>query len=171
MTTNIRPVQGYYQYARPDTTTNISVSSPLPDFPRTPGIGQYKGQEAPEASHQESRATGERRAVVAPRSSQRPTGMRGARRGPHSCDVCGKSYSQPQGITRHQKETHYVSFCAYCRDFRWGRRYKLRKHLEKRHPNVDVDVALNEATRTRRGKAETGHGRDLTMMRGDRCTG
>jgi len=156
--TDIRSVQGYYQYASPDTTANISVSSPLPDFPHTPGIGQYQGQGSPEASHQESEKKGKRRVVVSPRSSQRPTGIHGARKGPHSCDVCSKSYSQPQGIKRHQRETHYVSLCVYCRDFRWGRRYLLRKHLEKKHPNVDVDAALNEATSARRG--ETGSGGD-----------
>lgn len=147
---NTRSVQGY-QYIPPDTTTSISVPQPLPDLPRTPGTGQYQGQRAPEDSHHESKKTVKQRAVVSPRSLQRPTVTHGARKGPHSCNVCGKSYSQPQGITRHQRETHYVSLCMYCRDFRWGRRYQLRKHLEKKHPNVNVSLALDEATRTRRG--------------------
>jgi len=156
MRANVRPAQGC-QYTRPDpdTTINISVSSPLPDLPRMPGIGPSRGQSVPEDNHQESQKTGKRRAVVSSRSFQQPTDMHGTRKSPHSCDVCGKGYSQPQGLKRHQRETHYVSLCMYCRDYRWGRRYRLRKHLEKKHPNVDVDAALNEATGARRGG--TGH--------------
>ena len=155
MAATIHPAQGY-QHTRPDpdTTINISMSSPLPDLPRMPRIRPYRGQRAPEDSHHESQKTGERRAVVSSRSVQQPAGIHGTRKSPHLCDVCGKGYSQSQGLKRHQRETHYFSLCVYCRDYRWGRRYKLRKHLEKKHPNVDVDGALNEATTHRGG---TGH--------------
>jgi hypothetical protein len=37
-----------------------------------------------------------------------------------------------------------------CRDFEWGRPYLLREHLEKEHPDVDIDEALDEAVRARR---------------------
>jgi hypothetical protein len=71
--------------------------------------------------------------------------------GQYSCNVCGKRYSQASGLGRHHRETHEISLCMYCRDFKWGGRpYRLREHLEKRHPDVDVDAALDEATRTRR---------------------
>ena len=38
----------------------------------------------------------------------------------------------------------------YCHDFKWGRPYWFKEHLKKRHPDVDPNVALEEATKTRR---------------------
>jgi hypothetical protein len=64
------------------------------------------------------------------------------RRGPKSqfsCNICGKVYAQPQGVTRHHREAHQVSKCMYCGVFKWGRPYQFRKHLKEKHPNVDPE--------------------------------
>jgi hypothetical protein len=68
--------------------------------------------------------------------------------------VCGRSYSQIQGLRRHQREKHEASLCLYCGVFEWSRRYRLKEHLMKQHPDVDIAAALAEVTRTRR--RETG---------------
>jgi hypothetical protein len=64
--------------------------------------------------------------------------------------VCGKSYSQLQGLRRHRREKQEASLCLYCGVFEWSRRYRLREHLMKQHPDVDIAAALAEVTRTRR---------------------
>lgn len=61
---------------------------------------------------------------------------------PYSCDICGKTYLQPQGVTRHYREVHQNTVCMYCGNFSWNRPYQLRKHLKERHPNVDPDSIL-----------------------------
>jgi hypothetical protein len=76
--------------------------------------------------------------------------MRGASKRPYSCDICGKAYAQPQGVTRHHREAHQVSVCIYCGIFRWGRPYQLRKHLKEQHPNVDPDTVLGGPMGSRR---------------------
>ena len=35
-------------------------------------------------------------------------------------------------------------------NFEWGRPYRLKEHLERWHPDVNIDVVLDEAMRTRR---------------------
>jgi hypothetical protein len=68
----------------------------------------------------------------------------------HTCLDCAKAYKQPQGLSRHRREVHERTSCIYCYDFEWGRRYILRRHIEKQHPELNIDVALEEATGTRR---------------------
>lgn len=77
--------------------------------------------------------------------------MHGAPKSLFPCDKCDKKYTQPQGVTRHQRERHEINLCPICNNFRWGRRYQLMKHLEKRHPGIDVDATLEGAGRCRRG--------------------
>jgi hypothetical protein len=36
--------------------------------------------------------------------------------------------------------------CTYCYAFEWGRPYRFKEHLEKEHPDVDLDAALGGAT-------------------------
>jgi hypothetical protein len=60
----------------------------------------------------------------------------------YSCNICGKEYAQPQGVTRHQREMHKARLCIYCREFRWGRLYLFREHLARQHPDVDPDAAV-----------------------------
>jgi hypothetical protein len=67
------------------------------------------------------------------------------------CDECDKKYTQRQGVTRHQRESHgKKNLCPNCNDFRWNRRYQLTKHLKDQHPGIDLKVTLYEATRCRR---------------------
>lgn len=144
------------RYTRTNTTTNSLVPSIAPGIPRMPSVGSYEEQRASQVQYQESQRTGTRHDVVpvSPWSSRPPLAAgfttRRAPMGRYPCNVCGKRYLQPQGLKRHQREAHGASLCIYCRDFRWGRPYLLRGHLKKRHPDVNIDAALAEATRTHR---------------------
>jgi hypothetical protein len=89
-------------------------------------------------------------AATTSRSYRRRAGIRGLPKRPYPCDICGKAYAQPQGVTRHHREAHQVSVCIYCGNFRWGRRYQLRKHLKEQHPNVDSDAVLGGPIGSRR---------------------
>jgi hypothetical protein len=106
----------YRQYAPAsvDTRPNISAS---------PTFSSEKSEERP--------------ATAPSRSYRRLAGIRGDSKGPYSCNICGKVYAQPQGVTRHHREAHQVSVCMYCGEFRWGRLYQFKKHLKAKHPNVD----------------------------------
>jgi len=81
----------------------------------------------------------------ASRYPRRPAGTRAARNGPYSCNVCGKQYTQQQGLWRHHREKHNPGLCDYCGIFRWGRPYLYKRHLQKKH-GVNLDAALDEAT-------------------------
>ena len=142
------------QYTRTNTTTNVLVPSIAPSIPRMPTVGLHEEQIVSQGQGQESqRTTDERQHDVVPSQSlRRPAGIMIHRvpMGRYSCSVCGKRYAQPQGIKRHRREAHEATQCMYCRDFRWGRPYLLRSHLKKRHPEVNIDAALEEAMGTRR---------------------
>ena len=84
-------------------------------------------------------------AVVPSQGTVNPADMHGTPKSLFSCDKCDKQYAQPQGVTRHQREAHEVNLCLICKDFRWGRRYQLKKHLMERHPGVNLDETLCEA--------------------------
>ena len=84
-------------------------------------------------------------------SFRMPARLRRVPKGQYSCNICRKVYAQPQGVTRHLREIHRASICAYCGDFEWGRPYRFKEHLKKRHPEVDPDAALDEAARIYRG--------------------
>ncbi|KAI0255254.1 hypothetical protein BJV78DRAFT_1279449 [Lactifluus subvellereus] len=88
-----------------------------------------------------------------PASSSQLAGTCAAHERRYSCKDCGKEYTQPQGLSRHRREMHERRPCIYCLDFKWGRRYMLRKHIKEQHPELNTDAALNEATGTRRGAA------------------
>lgn len=79
-----------------------------------------------------------------------PDAVTGAPKTLHPCNKCDKQYAQPQGLTRHEREAHEISWCLICDDFRWSRRYQLTKHLKEQHPDVDIGATLYEATRRRR---------------------
>jgi hypothetical protein len=61
---------------------------------------------------------------------------------PYKCD-CGKRYKQPQGLNRHIREKHNPSYCMFCKKD-WGRSYLYRGHLERCHPDVDLDAVLGK---------------------------
>lgn len=165
--TTYTPSMQSRQYTRTNTTTNFLVPSiaPTSSIPLMPTLGLYEEQIVSQGQDQESQSTADERQhdVVPSRSLRRPVGImnRRAPMGRYSCNVCGNRYSQLQGIKRHQREAHEASQCMYCRDFRWGRPYLLRGHLKKRHPEVNIDAALEEAMGTRRRATGT------TSYRGD----
>jgi len=144
------------RYTRTSTTTNFVVPPIAPSIPRVPTVGLCEEQSTSRDQYQEPQRTADRRqhGVVPsrPLPLRRPAGIMICRTpmGRYSCNLCGKRFSQPQGIKRHQRETHEARLCMYCRDFRWGRPYLLRGHLKKRHPDVNIDAALEEAMRMRR---------------------
>jgi hypothetical protein len=84
-------------------------------------------------------------AAESPRSPLRSNWKRGAPPGRYRC-TCGRDYAQPQGLTQHRRETHEAYICMYCGAFAWARPYRFREHVKRKHPGVDPDVALEEAT-------------------------
>ena len=110
-----------------DTTPNFTASSPLTEISK------------------KKRAT-----VSSLQLARRPTGMHEAPKRSYSCDVCGKQYSQPQGVSRHrQAEHHSPHSCLYCA-FKWSRPYQYRVHLEKWHLDVNPDNVLGKPAGSRR---------------------
>jgi hypothetical protein len=92
--------------------------------------------------------------------------MRKALKRPFSCDTCGERFTQPQGVTRHNREKHNPSLlCMYCDD-EWSRPYQYRDHLKKHHPEVDCDHVLGKPAGCRR--KSTIIGRDFPATRPDR---
>jgi hypothetical protein len=92
-------------------------------------------------------------AAVPSQATVQPVDMHGTPKSLYPCEKCDKQYTQRQGVTRHQREAHENNLCPICKDFRWGRRYQLAKHLEKQHPGINVDATLDGATRCRRAAA------------------
>jgi hypothetical protein len=161
---NIRPTQGL-RYTHTDETTELSVPSILPMVPSTLAVAighsQEQEQRSPQDRQQGSQWAGRQSTITSSRPSRRSAGIRRDPMGRYSCDECGKSYSQPQGTRRHQRETHDTSICSICHKFEWARPYLLKNHLEKKHSDVDIDAALNEAMRTRHKVTDfTSHHRD-----------
>jgi len=139
------------QYTHIDTMSNTSVLSNCPVVSRTPPVIQYEAQEATRDMLHQVQKPGKGPAVASSPPSRRPAVICASAKLQHSCNICGKTYSQPQGVGRHQRETHKASLCAYCHSFEWGRPYRLREHIKKWHPDVvDIDAALDEATEMRR---------------------
>ena len=136
----------------PNKTLGSSLPSPVPKISHAQTIVQNQPRSVfRDQSHQfEKRAQGD-----AKTSSQWPSSTRRVPKGPYSCDICRKVYAQPQGVKRHQRETHSTNTCTYCGDFKWGRPYRFREHLKRRHPDVDPDVALDEASRIHRRATTT----------------
>ena len=134
-----------------DTTSDFSISSTAPENSCMTAVMQYQEQR----TSRDGRQTFEKKAVNCSRTATTPhlssrqplaPGRRAAPERPYSCNACGKRYAQPQGVRRHQRETHKARLCKYCLTFEWGRPYRYRQHLIKWHPVVDADAALDEAT-------------------------
>ena len=57
----------------------------------------------------------------------------------YSCEDCGVSFKQLQGLKRHHKDRHRSrNMCPHCGIFRWsaGRKYAFLNHLITEHPDV-----------------------------------
>lgn len=71
---------------------------------------------------------------------------------PHSCNLCGKRFSQRQNVFRHQRKEHndshscIVSGC----EFKWTRPDQFRAHLTNCHHDVDPDKVLDKPAGSRR---------------------
>lgn len=94
------------------------------------------------------------------RQARRLAEIRKARERPYLCDICGKRYSQSQGVSRHRQAEHNPHSCLYC-DFKWSRPYQYRIHLKRLHPDVDPDDVLGKSAESRR--RSTIIGRDLPL--------
>ncbi len=91
------------------------------------------------------------------RSTTSPKQPTGRRTGRYSCEICGDSFAQPQGATRHHREKHEPETCRYCHTFKWGRLYLYRRHVKIEHPEVDLEAATIDATMNPRiGTISTG---------------
>ena len=119
------------------TLSDRSAPSTLPAISCGQTVAQDKERRAPKRPHRFQRTPG-------------PAEKPGLSRVRYSCSICNLDYTQSQGLTRHEREKHKARLCIYCRKFAWGRPYLFRKHLAKRHPSIDPDVAIVEAARTRR---------------------
>ena len=146
--TNTSSDQSHHQCALVDAVHSFSASSNFPTIPRAPIAVQSQQQSASRDEPRRSQRKGQ--AATTLRSHRRRSGIRGGPKRPYSCDICGKAYAQRQGVTRHHREAHQFSVCPYCRKFRWGRPYQLRKHLTEQHPNVDSDAVLGGPIGSRR---------------------
>ena len=139
------------RYAPVYMAFNSSMISALPETSYTPTVVQYQARRASQDRPHQSERRGEAGTDAPLRSFRWPASMRRVPKGPsYSCNICRKVYAQPQGVTRHHRETHSANLCTYCGDFEWGRPYRFKEHLKKRHPDVDPDAALDEATKIHR---------------------
>jgi hypothetical protein len=118
----------------------------------TPTVAQHRDQRASREIPQGSKQSEEGPAAESPRSSLRSNWKPEAHSGRYRC-TCGRDYAQPQGLTRHRRETHEACICMYCGDFAWARPYRFKEHVKSKHPGIDPDLALEEATylKTQRG--------------------
>jgi hypothetical protein len=139
---NVSQGQGH-QFTRFDKT--LSDSAPLVPsaIPRTLTNVQHQ-QIVPRDRHQRNQETRKGSAATSSQSSRRRADIGGALTRRYSCDQCGKKYTQPQGLSRHHRETHSPSLCRRCGVFEWGRPYVLKEHLKRCHPGVNPDVELKK---------------------------
>ena len=143
------PLEHGHWYTCVPTTSKFSVSS-VPGSHPTPIVAQPKKQTALREMPKPSQKSGNRFIAVSPRSSLLPDGKRGASQGRYLCSICGLDFAQKQGVTRHHRDVHEASSCTLCPDFKWHRPHQLKKHLEEKHPDVDLPASLGEVTRSRR---------------------
>ncbi|KAH9968465.1 hypothetical protein BJV74DRAFT_889878 [Russula compacta] len=150
---NVPPDRGPYTYV--DTTAYSSGLSSLSGISRTPDLVQHHEQRASQPEPQKFKKTEKQLALASSRTSRR---LAGAPKGPYSCSIqgCSKEYARPGGLGRHYREKHAPNLCMHCGVFKWGRPYLLREHIEKKHPDVDLDAALDKATGTS-SRIITGH--------------
>ena len=135
-----------HRYTHVHTTSDPSRPSTLPaGIYTTPTVSQYRGQSASREMSQGSKKSEEGHSAESPRSPLRSSWKCGAPQGRYRC-TCGRDYTQRQGLRRHRRETHEASICVYCGAFAWARPYLFREHVKKKHPGVDPDVALEEAS-------------------------
>ena len=140
-----------HQHQYTDVHTRFdSVPSALPTISHAPAVVPYQEQRAPRDGHIRFYKNGKGPAALSSWPSGLPDRKRSIPNGRYTCNICRLGYAQPQGLSRHYRETHKASLCMYCHNFKWGRPYRFKEHLKKRHPDVDPNVALEKATKARR---------------------
>jgi len=127
----------------PDGTSSSEPSVP-PEISHVPAAMPHQARRASRGQFRQFRKPGKEPAAPSLRSSSQPTSVREAPKGPHLCNICGKLFSQRQGLGRHRREKHDAKLCKHCGDFKWARPYLLRKHLKEKHPDIDPK-AVQEA--------------------------
>jgi hypothetical protein len=141
-----------HPFTRVEKTPNISVPSELAvrgilgtrtAMQNKQGLPHYPHSNLP----QQFQKTRKGRATTSPQSLRKQTDVQGPPRRRYLCNICGNDYAQRQGVTRHQREMHEASLCMYCHEFKWGRLYLLRDHLERQHPDVDPDAVVEAIKR------------------------
>jgi len=133
-------------YTRSEATSGDSTPSTLPAVPCAPAHVRYEARQASQDTPRQFQETANGPAATSSPPSQRTANVDETARRPYACNICGKTYSQSQGVRRHQRETHKANLCTLCHSFEWGRPYRLREHYKRQHPEVDIDVAMKEAT-------------------------
>ncbi|KAH9968466.1 hypothetical protein BJV74DRAFT_990666 [Russula compacta] len=121
----------------------------LSGISHTPAVTQSQERKGPRARLKKSQETGKGPTAGSSRMSRRADlGGSPNLKGPFSCNVqgCSKKYKQSQGLGLHYREKHTPNLCAYCGNLEWARPYRYRKHLEKWHPGLNFEVALDRAT-------------------------
>ena len=74
----------------------------------------------------------------------------------YSCNICGKKYSQRQGVSRHCQSAHSSPHsCLFC-GFKWTRPYLYTNHLKIYHPDVNADEVLGKPVGSRRSSTIIG---------------
>jgi hypothetical protein len=132
-----------YEFTPADVRNRFQLYSfnlPIPPTPHTiprapPLVQRGEENEPQDRPHQSS---GEA-------SPERPAAMDGALDRPFLCDSCHKKFKQRQGLNRHYREKHKPRWCMFC-DTNCSRAYLYRVHLEKCHPDVDLDPILGNHT-------------------------
>jgi hypothetical protein len=158
------PLDHNHRYKHAHTTSDSSVSSTLSaGVYTTSTVAQYRDQRASREMPQGSKRSEEGPAAESPRSPLRSNWKRGAPPGRYRC-TCGRDYAQPQGLTRHRRETHEAYMCMYCGAFAWARPYRFREHVKRKHPGVDPDVALEKATYLNTRRSVTNKTKDLPQL-------
>ena len=132
-------------------TLDTSVPSALPGFPGTPTVVQSQQKSLRNLPHQFQQMR-KGRVATSSRSSQPQADVHDPPRRQHMCNICGKEYAQRQGLTRHHRAKHEASLCIHCHEFKSGRPYlrRLREHLERQHPEVDPNAAVEVVKRNGR---------------------
>ena len=148
----------YTELADADTSYNshkdgVSIHVPSYQTHRYTPVGMTPDFTASSTLTEVSKKKRTQAAVSSLRPARRPAGMReastGTRKRSYSCDICGKKYSQPQGVSRHRQAEHSPHSCLYC-VFKWSRPYQYRAHLEKWHLDVNPDNVLGKPAGSRR---------------------
>lgn len=135
-----------HQYTRVHTTSDPSPPSISQGISSKPTATQYRGESPSRDRSQKLQKSGNVPEKASSQSSRPPAGIGGAlSKGPYPCDICGKRYSQRQGVSRHYRAIHgHPNSCSYC-DFKWSRPYLYKAHLKTKHRDHRRD-AVSDAT-------------------------